>query len=64
MAASAREHNHANVLALGARWLAPGQAEAMLRTFLGTPGAGDRHARRVALIAAIEQRYSRHGRRR
>lgn len=63
-AASAREHNHANVLALGARWLAPAAAPAILRAFLGTPSGGDRHARRVALIAAIEQRYSRHGRRR
>jgi ribose 5-phosphate isomerase B len=62
MAASAREHNHANVLALGARWLAPAAADAILRTFLGTPSGGDRHARRVALITAVEQRYSRHGR--
>jgi ribose 5-phosphate isomerase B len=68
MAASAREHNHANVLALGARWLSPAAAEAILRAFLGTPNGGtpsggDRHARRVAQITAIEQRYSRHGRR-
>lgn len=63
MAESAREHNHANVLALGARWLTPAAADAILRAFLSTASGSDRHARRVAQIAAIEQRYSRHGRR-
>jgi ribose 5-phosphate isomerase B len=59
MAASAREHNHANVLALGAGRLGAAAAHEVLRAFLTTePGPG-RHARRVAKIDAIEQRYAR-----
>lgn len=43
----AREHNDANVLALGARVLEPEQARALLKTFFETPFEGGRHARRV-----------------
>lgn len=59
MAANAREHNHANVLALGAGWLSAAAAHEVLRAFLTTePGLG-RHARRVAKIDAIERSYLR-----
>ena len=50
-----REHNNANVLALGARIL---QEEAALRIvdrWLATPFAGGRHERRVEKMAAIER---------
>ena len=50
-----RAHNDANVLCLGARVLGEGVAEAALATFLGTAFEGGRHARRVALITAIEE---------
>ncbi|MFW2828808.1 ribose 5-phosphate isomerase B [Sphingomonas sp. ID0503] len=43
----AREHNDANVIAMGARLTGPDMARACLETFLSTDFAGDRHARRV-----------------
>ena len=43
----AREHNDANVIALGARLVGGDMARACVETFLATPFAGDRHARRV-----------------
>ncbi len=45
-----REHHDANVLALGGRTLAHDAARRILDTWLETPFAGGRHARRVALI--------------
>jgi ribose 5-phosphate isomerase B len=42
-----REHNDANVLALGARVIGPEVALDALRAFLSTPFAGGRHERRV-----------------
>jgi ribose 5-phosphate isomerase B len=42
-----REHNDANVIAMGARLTGPDMAKACLDTFLATPFAGDRHTRRV-----------------
>jgi ribose 5-phosphate isomerase B len=50
----AREHNNANVLALGARILTPAAALKMVETFLNTPFAGGRHQRRLDKITAIE----------
>jgi len=46
----AREHNDANVIALGARVLDVPTAQSLLTTFFATPFAGDRHARRVAKL--------------
>ena len=43
----AREHNDANVIALGARLIGIEQAKACIATFLSTAFAGDRHLRRV-----------------
>ncbi|HJS58619.1 MAG TPA: ribose 5-phosphate isomerase B [Vicinamibacteria bacterium] len=45
-----REHNDANVLALGGRVLEPGAAERILDVWLETPFAGGRHQRRVKKI--------------
>ena len=42
-----REHNDANVIALGARLIGIEQARACVSAFLSTPFAGDRHLRRV-----------------
>lgn len=42
-----RQHNDANVLALGSRIVAPALAEAILDLFLATPFEGGRHERRV-----------------
>ncbi len=43
----AREHNDANILALGARTLPSDAARSALKMFLATPFGGGRHARRV-----------------
>jgi ribose 5-phosphate isomerase B len=43
----AREHNDANVLALGARLVGSDMAKACVGAFLGTDFAGGRHQRRV-----------------
>jgi ribose 5-phosphate isomerase B len=50
-----REHNNANVLALGARILEPEEALQIVDKWLATPFAGGRHERRVEKIAAIEK---------
>ncbi len=46
-AALAREHNDANVIAMGARLVGSEMAKACLAAFLATPFGGDRHQRRV-----------------
>jgi ribose 5-phosphate isomerase B len=45
-----REHNDANVLALGGRVVDPARAERIVKVWLETPFAGGRHATRVAKI--------------
>ncbi len=51
-----REHNDANVLALGGRSLDHEEARRILDVWLETPFAGGRHARRVALIEPANAR--------
>jgi ribose 5-phosphate isomerase B len=43
----AREHNDANVIALGARLIGSDMAKACVAAFLDTQFAGGRHQRRV-----------------
>ena len=50
-AALAREHNDANVLALGARLIGSDMAKSCVGAFLGTAFAGGRHQRRVDLLS-------------
>jgi ribose 5-phosphate isomerase B len=47
----AREHNDANVLAMGARLIGSEVARECVQTFLATAFAGGRHERRVAKLA-------------
>ncbi len=49
-----REHNDANVLAIGARIVAPALADEILTLWLTTTFEGGRHERRIAQIAQIE----------
>lgn len=49
-----REHNDANVLAIGGRIVGIGLAGEILELWLDTDFEGGRHQRRVDLIAAIE----------
>ena len=56
-ARNSREHNHANVLALGAGLVGESLALEIVQAWLSTPWGGDRHARRVEKITEIERRY-------
>ncbi|EHQ92274.1 ribose 5-phosphate isomerase B [Desulfosporosinus youngiae] len=51
----AREHNNANILALGARVIGVGLALEIVDIFLKTEFSGGRHALRVNLISDIER---------
>ena len=57
IAGLAREHNNANVLTLGSRFLTLEKAQEIVEKFLTTEFAGNRHAKRVDKISAIEERY-------
>ncbi|HEV7661739.1 MAG TPA: ribose 5-phosphate isomerase B [Allosphingosinicella sp.] len=47
----ARQHNDANVIAMGARLIGVEMAKACVETFLATPFGGDRHVRRVEKLS-------------
>ena len=49
----AREHNDANVLALGARLIGSDMARACVAAFLGTDFSGGRHQRRVDMLSTL-----------
>ena len=49
-----RQHNNANMMAIGAGFTGPKLAAAMVETFLSTAFEGGRHARRVALLDGIQ----------
>ncbi|GAA1840555.1 hypothetical protein GCM10009714_23440 [Microlunatus capsulatus] len=52
----ARQHNDANVVAVGARMHTEEEALELVRLFLDTPFSGEeRHARRIALLADYER---------
>jgi ribose 5-phosphate isomerase B len=55
LARLSREHNDANVLAMGARVIAPTYAEEVVRVWLTTEFAGGRHVARIEQITQIEQ---------
>ena len=46
-----REHNDANILAMGARLIGPDMAKECVSAFLSTDFGGDRHARRVGKLS-------------
>ena len=52
-----REHNDANVLALGARLIGSDMARACVAAFLDTPFAGGRHQRRVDQLSSQMQDF-------
>jgi ribose 5-phosphate isomerase B len=52
----AREHNDANVLCFGSRFIEPEQAARMVRIFLETDFAGGRHTQRVEKLSALDKR--------
>lgn len=58
-ARNSREHNHANVLTLGAGLIGDRLAVQIVDEWLATSWGGDRHARRVEKISVVERRYLR-----
>ena len=55
-AAACSAHNNANVLCLGGRVVSPEKAVKLVDLWLTTPFEGDRHNRRLALIAELDER--------
>ena len=54
-AALTRQHNNANMVAMGARIIGPELAKEIVKTFLTTEfEGGERHERRIGLITAVE----------
>ncbi len=56
----AREHNDANVLAIGGRVLEDAKAIEIVRDFLNAQFAGGRHQRRIDEIAELDRERARH----
>jgi len=56
-ARNSREHNHANVLTLGAGLIGDNLARQIVDEWLATEWGPGRHAARVEKITAVEQRY-------
>ena len=55
-----REHNNANVIAIGARIVGSELAKDIITTFLTTDFSGEeRHQRRIDLISQIEENFGR-----
>lgn len=50
-----RQHNDANILSLGARFLTGDQAKEAVKVWLETKFEGDRHERRIKKIQALEE---------
>ena len=58
MAKMAKEHNNANILALGARVIGTGLALDIVDAFLATSFGGWRHTRRLEMISEFEDNLS------
>jgi ribose 5-phosphate isomerase B len=56
-AVNSREHNDTNVLTLGAGLIGLNLAKEIIKTWLSTEFAGDRHTRRVEKISMVEKLY-------
>ncbi len=54
-----REHNDANILALGGRVVGKGLALAIVDTWLETEFIGGKHKRRIDKIRDVEKKYAR-----
>ena len=52
-----RAHNNANVLAIGARFTSPDQADKYADVFLSTAFEGGRHQRRLDKVAQMEEKH-------
>jgi len=52
----AREHNHANVLCMGASLIGPPVAQDALAAWLGADLGGGRHLARIEKLSQLDQR--------
>ncbi|MCM1990068.1 ribose 5-phosphate isomerase B [Oceanirhabdus seepicola] len=52
-----REHNNANILAMGERVVGTGLALDIVKTFINTEFEGGRHQKRIDKISQIEKKY-------
>jgi len=57
MAKMSRQHNDANILAIGERVVGPGLAYDIIEAWLDTEFLGGRHQSRVSKISNIEKKY-------
>lgn len=55
-ARSAREHNYANVVTLGAKIIGIEMAKDIIKNFLNTGGGAERHKRRVQIILQLDDK--------
>lgn len=53
-----RQHNNANILAMGQRVVGPGLALDIVDTFINSEFEGGRHQNRLDKISKIEEKYS------
>ena len=58
MATATKNHNNSNVLALGGRVTTPEDAKALVKAWYTAEYEGGRHQRRLDMITAIEEKYS------
>ncbi|MEG2454154.1 MAG: RpiB/LacA/LacB family sugar-phosphate isomerase, partial [Clostridia bacterium] len=56
-AQACKEHNNANIIAMGGRVIRPDLAAKLVEMWLTTEYAGGRHQRRLDLISEIENKY-------
>jgi ribose 5-phosphate isomerase B len=56
-AVNSREHNDTNVLTLGAGLIGINLAKQIVKTWLSIEFGGERHAKRVEKISAVEKLY-------
>ena len=56
-ARNSREHNHANVLTLGAGLIGEGLAKQIVKAWFDTPWGPGRHAQRIDKLRQFEERY-------
>ena len=57
-AEATRQHNNANILALGSRVVGQGLALKIVETFLNAEYQGERHQKRIDMISEIEKKYT------
>lgn len=51
-----RQHNNANILALGGRFLLPAEAKEIVKVWLNTEFTGERHQTRINIINEYERK--------